>query len=319
MKNLCTIIVVLCLCVPAMARDYCVSTTGRDTWTGTSLRPFRTLARIEQINLRPADRVLLRRGGVWGETLTLGCRGTATAPIVLDAYGTGALPRITGLTLQKAAHVTVRNIRVSTSPADGVAIIYSDRITLDTLSIDSVQHGITGYYPSNVTVRNCTISGCRDRGLYFAYADACVIERNRLSNNSRTSADSFSLDVIVPLTACYIRDNTVTGATASTGLHNGGIRLDGDGIGDGSCSVNCACVVSGNTVTGGQQGIQLVNWSGAVVRGNTITQTTAYGLMLQRQPGGVVAGNIIEGNTITPASGKRAVYWEAGTETDITY
>ncbi len=42
----------------------------------------------------PGDQILLARGGSWNEELTLTGRGTAIEPITLDAYGTGANPKI---------------------------------------------------------------------------------------------------------------------------------------------------------------------------------------------------------------------------------
>ena len=86
------------LCVPAVpwAVDYHVAASGADTNPGTASKPWRTIARVNGAALAPGDRVLLRRGDSWAETLRPRNSGLEGRPIVYSAYGAGPLPVITG-------------------------------------------------------------------------------------------------------------------------------------------------------------------------------------------------------------------------------
>jgi hypothetical protein len=100
-------LIALCL-LPALiqtsnATDYFVDMIGgSDALPGTQADagngngPWRTLARLQNADLVPGDRVSLRCKGVWLEPLALRLKGTAAAPIVIGAYGecTGRRPEI---------------------------------------------------------------------------------------------------------------------------------------------------------------------------------------------------------------------------------
>ncbi|XVQ08616.1 hypothetical protein ACQP1W_39600 [Spirillospora sp. CA-255316] len=75
---------------------YVDATGGSDAASGTSTRtPWRTLGKVNARTFGPADRVLLKSGGVWsGQYLDLHGSGSPGAPIVLGRYGTGAKPLI---------------------------------------------------------------------------------------------------------------------------------------------------------------------------------------------------------------------------------
>ena len=53
------------------------------------------MARVHGINFQPGDQLLLEQGSVFqGEALHLTARGTANAPVLMDAYREGPLPAI---------------------------------------------------------------------------------------------------------------------------------------------------------------------------------------------------------------------------------
>ncbi len=80
---------------------------GNDKNTGTTQETaWRTLRKINAQRLAPGDVVLFRRGQIFEGTLYLRHCGTATARIKFDAYGTGSLPKIGGLTRLDATHNT---------------------------------------------------------------------------------------------------------------------------------------------------------------------------------------------------------------------
>ena len=75
---------------------YVNAVNGNDANRGTTPeQAFKTLYAVNKLDLAPGDTVLLARGSVFeNQFLHLTARGTADAPIVVGAYGTGARPVI---------------------------------------------------------------------------------------------------------------------------------------------------------------------------------------------------------------------------------
>lgn len=81
----------------ATATDrYFSSSTGNDNNPGTIGQPYATLAKLSTITLSPGDKNYLKRGDQFVAPLNINQSGNSSAPIVFDAYGTGALPEVTG-------------------------------------------------------------------------------------------------------------------------------------------------------------------------------------------------------------------------------
>jgi parallel beta-helix repeat protein len=79
------------------ATTYFVAQGGSDIADGKSPdHPWQTLVRASAAPLKGDDEVLLRRGGVWHETLTLTASGKPNHPIIFGAYGQGNRPCIDG-------------------------------------------------------------------------------------------------------------------------------------------------------------------------------------------------------------------------------
>ena len=75
---------------------YVSSVNGDDANSGYAPeKAFRSLRKVNQMEIQPGDQILLERGSIFvGEYLHLYRGGTKEAPVVVDAYGEGALPRI---------------------------------------------------------------------------------------------------------------------------------------------------------------------------------------------------------------------------------
>lgn len=73
---------------------YVSSVNGDDVNSGYAPeKAFRSLRKVNQMEIQPGDQILLERGSVFvGEYLHLYRGGTKEAPVVVDAYGEGALP-----------------------------------------------------------------------------------------------------------------------------------------------------------------------------------------------------------------------------------
>ena len=75
------------------AADYHVSNQGRDEADGlTPATAWCSLARVNQVELQPGDRVLFQSGGTWRGALRLKGSGLQDQPIRLGRYGKGSLP-----------------------------------------------------------------------------------------------------------------------------------------------------------------------------------------------------------------------------------
>ena len=123
-----------------MSRIYYVSSVnGKDGNDGSAEHPFQTLAAVRNLDLQPGDEVLLERGSVFrGQYLHLiGVRGTEEQPVVVGAYGEGALPLI---------------------QAEGQGIWYQDYGT----ELDSPVHTREGYVSSAILLYDVSYLTLRD-------------------------------------------------------------------------------------------------------------------------------------------------------------
>ncbi|MBP7230652.1 MAG: right-handed parallel beta-helix repeat-containing protein [Syntrophaceae bacterium] len=88
--------------ISGSATYYVSSSSGKDSNSGISLQaPFKTLNRISALDLKPGDKVLLKKGDTWQESLTLPGTGNKNALLVFSSYGNGEMPVINGATLLK--------------------------------------------------------------------------------------------------------------------------------------------------------------------------------------------------------------------------
>ena len=89
----------------ALATTYYVdSVAGLDTYSGQSTStPWQTLTKVNALAIQPGDTILFKRGCAWSGFLApQNAQGTSIAPIVFDAYGTGAAPIINGVNTDNA-------------------------------------------------------------------------------------------------------------------------------------------------------------------------------------------------------------------------
>lgn len=156
-----------------MGRIFYVSSMhGDDTNSGqTPEDAFRSLRKINQLEIQPGDQIFLERGSVFiGEYLHLYAGGTKEAPVVVDAYGEGALPRIeadgngiwyqnygghldnvvhtwkgylsSAVLLYDAEYISIRNLEITNNPCiKNERLNQADRMNRTGVSVIAQNHG----------------------------------------------------------------------------------------------------------------------------------------------------------------------------------
>lgn len=136
MTRACGLIFVFCaLALPA---TYFVdSEEGSDTNDGDSLQsPWKTLEKVNSVELKPGDRVLFRSGVVFKGVLAPKGKGTEAAPIVISRFPDfGGMPRIEGtgedaVLIRNMEHVVVTGLEV-VNDGDNSAVKRGIHVLLD--------------------------------------------------------------------------------------------------------------------------------------------------------------------------------------------
>lgn len=137
---------------------YVDSAHGSDSNQGTTKSaPWKTLSVVNRTNFKPGDRILLDSGSIWHEQLAPKSSGDDQRPIVLDRYGIGAMPQITGdgihpdavllLNVQNIElhHLEITNRGATPSPRRGLHIFLDNYGTARHILVaDLYIHDVSG-------------------------------------------------------------------------------------------------------------------------------------------------------------------------------
>ena len=185
---------------PETVRTYYVdATNGNDKNPGTSEElPWKELKQLENRRFTPGDRILLKRGETWNETLFTPGGGSAEAPLIIDAYGQGDLPRIdlyrtrpNGIRIS-SSYICINRIMVQNAKNSGVAIYVPgglEQIKLHELTVlDSGKNGIdVSGGGRQLSITHCTVTGANNNGILLAGSPSnplshVIIDSCRISN-----------------------------------------------------------------------------------------------------------------------------------------
>ncbi|MFD2934302.1 PA14 domain-containing protein [Spirosoma flavum] len=119
---------------PALAQTtYYIASTGNDSNSGKSAdSPFQTIAKVNGLSLQPGDAVLFRRGDTFRGSVFIRQSGSSDKPIVLDAYGSGNKPILSGSVPVTGWNNVGNNIWQASCPSCGSRVtgVYRDAAIL---------------------------------------------------------------------------------------------------------------------------------------------------------------------------------------------
>ncbi|XID93959.1 discoidin domain-containing protein [Paenibacillaceae bacterium WGS1546] len=238
--------------VPAQASGatYYVAPEGDDGNNGTSpSTPWKTLDKVNTVgNFNNGDRILFKRGGVWTGQLHPKGSGTAAAPNIIDAYGTGNLPVINGAGVSNGAvrlynqqYWEINNLEVTNTGSApgkriGVSIEARNAGQLNHIYVSGLYvHDVDGWVTSGTEDPHWNggigvVVHADDSPTTSTWFNDVVIENNTVADVARTGIFTFNEEEwnhgISPeahhfLTGVVIRNNTVTRAAGDSILSAG--------------------------------------------------------------------------------------------------
>lgn len=137
---------------------YISSSLGSDENDGLSeATPWKSFAHIEAMDLKPGDRVLLRRGDIWHERLTIRGSGRKDAWIFVGSYGDTADPKPEISLQNKRDDIALLATDISVGGQNGFGLNY---IWIDDLHVSHTLLGIYFRYDSSVGNKGVRVTNC---------------------------------------------------------------------------------------------------------------------------------------------------------------
>lgn len=162
---------------------YVDATNGNDANDGLSAtRAWKSLERANQVTFRSGERLLLKRGEVFGGELEVTGKGTSAQPVVVDAYGEGDKPCIAGndqslyaMRILNSDYVTVQNLEIVNTGSQPLPGRTGVKIECHNYG---VSHNIT---VNNLTIRDVNGSLVKElgggSGIYIVNGGESVVSR----------------------------------------------------------------------------------------------------------------------------------------------
>src|SRR5208337_3784715 len=108
---------------------YYVNCAAASNGNGTQATPWNSLATPNAVTFLPGDQLLFMRGTTCSGMLAPNGSGTSAAPITIDAYGTGAVPILSGgttnqntISLSGVQYYNIQNLAVQGSSYAAVQV-----------------------------------------------------------------------------------------------------------------------------------------------------------------------------------------------------
>jgi Right handed beta helix region len=215
---------------PRSAATYYLDCSASQNGNGTKASPWNSLASADAFTFLPGDRLLLNRGTTCNGALTPQGSGAANAPIVIDAYGTGAQPVVSGgsaegaLKLFNQQYWEINNLEITGGNRYGVYV-----------SGNTPNTSINHVYLRNLNVHDATYTSTKrsDSGEVFVSTNAAGQILNDVLIDGVTAHDSHvSEGIFVNAGGAWIETNGVSQPLGSNVTVQNSTAHDvyGDGI-----------------------------------------------------------------------------------------
>ena len=172
--------------------EYFVSAEGNDSHEGSKERPFKSLAKISEVKLKPGDKVFFKRGDRFDGHFVVNGSGSRKKPILISSFGEGTKPILTG-------EVGAKN---GGDYQEAILIKNNDNIILEGIEVQN----------NRLTSR----AGVRDQDAYGIYV---------LNNGNRTLENFIFRDVTVKNVYAPLPVLKEKGEKAFNNLEVAGIRF----------------------------------------------------------------------------------------------
>lgn len=201
---------------------YVSSSSGSDSNDGLSAGfAVKTLAKGHSL-LRngSADWMLLKKGDVWSERLTVKKDGRSTDEVVLiSSYGDGDRPRIENEKLViDANYVAIIGLHLKNGDDDGIATRNYSRnpsanphdILLEDVYIENKKIGLNSRGSSNIALRRSIIADNTKHGIWTRDNDNYLIEENLIDDNGTSEVFDQNIYKSVNTKNVIIRSNILS-------------------------------------------------------------------------------------------------------------
>jgi parallel beta-helix repeat protein len=218
---------------------YIDSVNGNDGKPGSApANAWKTLAKVSSYHFLPGDVILLNRGSIWYETLTMGSAGTSGNPIRVDAYGTGNPPVIDGrsrasygVVLWSKPYVSLSNLRVQNVQGYGFSILNSANVTVAYCTLNNVVSAgiiVSGASPSAVIDHCVDFNSAGVAGYNFIKMNTTAADNPTISNNTVGDLGRGYAINLNDVSNANIFDNVISGNGQAISVH--GITRNVTGI-----------------------------------------------------------------------------------------
>jgi hypothetical protein len=194
--------------LPRSATTYYLDCSASQNGNGTQASPWNSLVSVNAFTFLPGDHLVLNRGTACNGALTPQGSGAASAPIVIDAYGTGAQPEISGgsaeaaLKLFNQQYWEINNLEIAGGNLYGVYV-----------SGNTPNASINHIYLRNLNVHGATYTSTKraDSGEVFISTNAAGQVLNDVLIDGVTAHNSHvSEGILVSAGGAWIEGNGVS-------------------------------------------------------------------------------------------------------------
>ena len=263
---------------PAIAAgaSYYVDCSAATNGAGTQASPWNSFATPNTTTFAPGDQLLFKRGSTCAGTLhPLGSGSAAGGSITIDAYGTGALPKITagGATdavyLHNQQYWEIRNLEITNTGAVKGA------------------NARRGVY---IVLENF------GAGNHFNVSNLNVHDVNGNTSKEADGSSGILFAVIGTTTPSWFSDVVIDGNTVAN-VARSGINMSSSWL----CRPSIGCNNPAWTP-----------WQGVIIRNNTVHDTDGDGIVAQMTQNAVIEHNVVYNAALAPNMANAGIWaWDA--------